>query len=197
MSSKIYTKTGDKGDTSLFNGERVSKAEASIRTLGAIDECNSTLGVAVAFLPTDVAYAGLRRELSIIQHALFDVGAAVATPRTRASQNKLAKTRFDGEAIAFLEQWIDAHQTELSPLKVFILPGGHPAGANLHLARTICRRAECHAVPLYHSGDIDEELLIYLNRLSDYLFVAARRVNTLSGSPEQAWQHHLTSGANY
>lgn len=189
MATKIYTKTGDGGNTSLFNGERVSKAEASIRTLGAIDECNSALGVAIAMLPDGDPFTPLHHELEVIQHALFDIGAAVATPRNRASLTKLKKTRFDSEATGILEQWIDSHQNELPPLKAFILPGGHPAGATLHLARTICRRAECHAVPLFTSDDIDEEVLIYLNRLSDYLFVAARRLNALCGRPETLWQH--------
>ncbi|MFA6916722.1 MAG: cob(I)yrinic acid a,c-diamide adenosyltransferase [Parachlamydiales bacterium] len=188
--TKIYTKTGDAGETSLFTGKRVSKADAFIAALGAIDECNSAIGLSIAAFPKDISFDSLREELIIIQHALFDVGAAVATPRTQAVESKLQKTRFDTEATNFLESWIDKHEHELPKLKAFILPGGHPAGATLHLARTICRRAERHAVPLYQNADITEEVLIYLNRLSDYLFVAARQINHLAGSPETLWEHH-------
>lgn len=189
---KLYTKTGDGGETALFTGKRVSKCDPNIRTLGTIDECNCMLGMAVALLPVeDMHYEELRRELEIVQHALFDVGAAVATPRTSASRTKLEKTRFGSEATTLLEGWIDAHQVALPPLKAFILPGGHPAGAMLHAARSVCRRAECHAVPLYRDGSIDEQVLIYLNRLSDYLFAAARRINALGGRSETLWQPHL------
>jgi cob(I)alamin adenosyltransferase len=192
---KIYTKTGDRGETSLFNGSRVIKSDAYICALGAIDETNSSLGVVLAMMPREECYGELRQELEIIQHALFDVGAAVATPLRHASSNKLAKTRFDSKASVQLEQWIDKHQAALPPLKEFILPGGHPAGAMLHLARTICRRAESAVVPLYQQQDIDEAVLIYLNRLSDYLFVLARRMNTLSQCTETIWQHHLSATA--
>lgn len=188
--TKIYTKTGDAGETSLFTGKRVSKADAFIAALGAIDECNSSIGLSLAAFPKDKNFDTLREELIIIQHALFDVGAAVATPRTQAVESKLEKTRFDNEATNALEKWIDTHEHELPKLKAFILPGGHPAGATLHLARTICRRAERHAVPLYQNGDITEEVLVYLNRLSDYLFVAARQINHLAGSPETLWELH-------
>lgn len=188
--TKIYTKTGDSGDTSLFTGERVSKADINIAALGDIDECNSALGKALSIFPPTPAFYSIREQLIAVQHALFDIGAAVATPRTRAAASKLEKTRFDADATKALENWIDVHQHALPPLKNFILPGGHPAGAQLHVARTICRRAERNIIPLFQSADINEEVLIYINRLSDYLFVVARRVNHLAGCPEPIWEHH-------
>lgn len=187
---KLYTKTGDAGETSLFTGERVQKDNVNIGALGEIDGCNCAIGMALASLPAFETFNGLREQLIIIQHALFDVGAAVATPKTKAPSSKLKKTRFGSEATLALEHWIDAYDKVLPPLKHFILPGGHPAGAALHLARSICRKAERGVVPLFRNDDIDEEVLIYLNRLSDYLFIAARRINHLAGSPETAWEQH-------
>ena len=185
---KIYTKTGDKGETSLFTGQRVSKTDPFIEALGTVDECNSALGMALAFLPQTSAMHPVRQQLETIQHALFDVGAALATPLTRAASSKLKKTRFDHEEIEELEKWIDRMELELPPLKAFILPGGHPAGAALHLARSICRRAERRAIRL--NADVSETVLIYLNRLSDYLFSVSRYVNFLIKSPETLWVPH-------
>lgn len=190
---KIYTKTGDKGETSLFTGQRVPKNHAFIEALGTVDECNSAIGAAVAFLRNENRLAELRRQLEIIQHGLFDVGAALATPRTKAVSSKLEKTRFDHESIEQLEQWIDGMEEELPSLRAFILPGGHAAGAMLHLARSICRRAERTVLPLNTSADVTDDVLIYLNRLSDYLFVASRYVNMLTESPETQWEHHKHS----
>lgn len=185
---KIYTKTGDKGQTSLYSGQRVQKNDPFIEAVGTVDECNSAIGVAVAHLPK--ANAKVKYQLETIQHALFDVGAAIATPRTRAINSKLEKTRFDLEAAQCLEQWIDEMESELQPLTTFILPGGHPAGAHLHLARSICRRAERITVPLNQHAEVSDHVLIYLNRLSDYLFVASRYINHLNHSPETKWEHH-------
>jgi cob(I)alamin adenosyltransferase len=185
---KIYTKTGDKGETSLFTGQRVSKTDPFIEALGSVDECNSALGTALASLPHTPEMNEIRQQLETIQHALFDVGAALATPLTRAGKSKLEKTRFDQEEIEELEKWIDKMEGELPPLKEFILPGGHPAGAALHLARSICRRAERNAIPL--NEDVSETVLIYLNRLSDYLFSASRYVNFLVKCPETKWMPH-------
>lgn len=187
---KVYTKTGDKGQTALFTGERVEKDDAFIEALGAIDECNSAVGAALALLPKIDSLKDLREQLIIIQHALFDVGAAVATPRTRAPNTKLNKTRFDHQATEFLEKWIDAMESHLPKLSSFILPGGHPSGAMLHLARSLCRRAERRVIPIYRTSDISEDVLVYLNRLSDYLFVASRYLNLLTSSPETIWEHH-------
>lgn len=187
---KIYTKSGDKGETSLFTGQRVPKNDPFIEALGSVDECNSALGSALAFLPTTSEMASIREQLETIQHALFDVGAALATPRTRATDSKLDITRFDHSAIEGLETWIDAMTETLPPLKEFILPGGHPSGALLHMARSICRRAERRVLPLHRNGEVTDNVIIYLNRLSDYLFMASRYVNFLNKSPETRWQHH-------
>lgn len=191
---KIYTKTGDKGETSLFTGQRVPKNDPFIEALGAVDECNSALGTAVAFLPQTAEMKEVKKQLEIIQHALFDVGAALATPRTRAATSKIEKTRFDHEEIELLEKWIDAMEAQLPPLHAFILPGGHPAGSFLHLARSICRRAERRVLPLNKDADVADTVLIYLNRLSDYLFSVSRYVNFMNKCPETKWmQHMLTS----
>lgn len=191
---KIYTKTGDKGETSLFTGQRVPKNDPFIEALGSVDECNSAVGMAVSFLPTSKDMHPVREQLEIIQHALFDVGAALATPRSRAADGKLQKTRFDQEEIKMLETWIDEMDTKLPALRAFILPGGHPCGAFLHLARSICRRAERRVLPLHRNGDVDDNVVIYLNRLSDYLFCVSRYVNLLTHSPETQWmQHKLTA----
>lgn len=187
---KIYTKTGDKGETSLFTGQRVPKTDPFIEALGAVDECNSAIGTALSLLPTTNKMQSIQEQLKTIQHALFDVGAAVATPRTRAISSKLKKTRFDEQEIEQLEKWMDEMETELPPLKAFILPGGHPAGAALHLARSICRRSERRVLPLYRDSEVTDTVLIYLNRLSDYLFFASRYVNFLAKCPETKWHPH-------
>lgn len=188
---KIYTRTGDKGTTSLFTGKRVHKNDPFIQALGAVDEANSSIGVAISFLPRETRFQHLRQQLEIIQHALFDVGAALATPRTSQSEKKLEKTRFGQEAIKRLEAWIDDIEEQLPQLKTFILPGGHPAGACLHLSRGITRRAERWVLPLYEKNEVEEDVLVYLNRLSDYLFMASRFVNQRLQVPETPWRPHL------
>jgi len=191
--TKIYTKTGDKGETSLFTGQRVPKNDPFIEALGSVDECNSSLGAAIAFLPTTKEMQPIREQLEIIQHALFDVGAALATPRTRAVEIKLEKTRFDKEEVELLEQWIDEMTALLPPLHAFILPGGHQSGALLHVARSICRRAERRILPLHKSQDVSDSVVIYMNRLSDYLFCLSRYVNFLNKLPETVWVQHKLS----
>lgn len=189
---KIYTRTGDKGQTSLFSGERVFKNNLFIEAVGTVDEGNSAIGFALSFLPREERFNQTRNQLEMIQHALFDVGAALSTPRTCEQSQKLEKTRFDEEAIALLEKWIDAMETELPSLRTFILPGGDPAGAALHLSRSIIRRAERLVVPLYEQADVTQAVLVYLNRLSDFLFVVSRFVNHRLEVPETTWQHHKT-----
>ncbi len=189
---KIYTRTGDKGTTSLFSGQRVHKNDPFIDALGTVDEGNSALGLALSFLPKEPFYQETRDQLEIIQHALFDVGAALATPRSCHQNQKLEKTRFDHEAIDLLEKWIDEMEGQLPALNTFILPGGHPAGAALHLSRSIIRRAERYVVPLYEQEDVVQDVLIYLNRLSDYLFVVSRFINHHLKAPETLWQSHKT-----
>lgn len=190
---KIYTKTGDKGKTSLFTGQRVQKNNPFIEALGAVDECNSAIGWSLSHFPKEEIYNTTRDQLITIQHALFDVGAGIATPRTTAVNTKLEKTRFDDEEILALETWIDEMEKHLPPLTAFILPGGSPAGAALHMARSLCRTAERKTIPLHENGDVADNILIYLNRLSDYLFVASRYVNHLIKCPETLWQHNKLS----
>jgi len=185
----IYTKKGDNGETSLFTGDRIPKDDSFMHALGTIDECNSAIGLALSWLPEQDDLNAYREQLIIIQHALFDVGAAVATPRNRSSQAKINKTRFSVDAVKQLEQWMDDIETQLPKLKTFILPGGHPSASSLHLARNICRRAERHSIPLRYHGAIDDHVVIYLNRLSDYLFMLTRLINHQTGSPETHWQH--------
>lgn len=187
---KIYTKTGDKGTSSLYTGERLEKTDHVFEALGTVDECNAAIGVSLAALPAIPDLATLREQLTHIQHSLFDLGAGLATPRDTAKEKAKEKTRFGSEGVILLEKWIDAMEEKLPPLHSFILPGGHPSGAHLHLARTICRRAERTAIPLLRAGKAEEAIGVYLNRLSDYLFVASRTANRLLNSPEAAWHPH-------
>ncbi len=187
----IYTKTGDKGETSLFSGQRIPKDDSFMHALGTIDECSSAIGLALALLPEEASFSPARSQLISIQHALFDLGAAVATPRNRSSKEKVSKTRFGNEGVELLEKWIDEMDETLPKLKTFILPGGHPGAAALHLARNMCRRAERHAIPLHHHAAIDDNVIIYLNRLSDYLFVLTRLINYITKTPETVWEHRI------
>lgn len=187
---KIYTRSGDKGETSLYTGQRVPKNDPFIEAVGCVDECNSALGIVIAQL-NDPLVIDVKEQLILIQHALFDVGAAIATPRTSDQKTKIEKTRFDDESTRQLEHWIDEMEKELPPLKTFILPGGHPAGAALHLARSVSRRAERTVVPLNQHADVSDNVFVYLNRLSDYLFVVSRYVNKLLGSTETKWEPHI------
>ena len=181
---KIYTRTGDEGETGLFGGPRVRKDAMRVEAYGAVDELNAVLGTAVAAL----ADADLRTMLLEVQSALFDLGGELATPgvRERAAAGQLAP-QVPVEAIERLEGWIDALEEELEPLTQFILPGGAPAAASLHHARTVCRRAERRAVTLAASEEVSGAALRYLNRLSDFLFVAARAVNARAGVEEPRW----------
>jgi cob(I)alamin adenosyltransferase len=178
---KIYTKTGDAGETSLFDQTRVLKSDARVDAYGEVDEMNAALGVARA--------AGLDAEIAAIveelQKDLFALGARLADPSARIAP-RVTKAAIGDAHIARLEQTIDRLEQELPPLKRFILPGGTPAGAVLHLARTICRRAERRVVAL-GSDAVERAVIVYLNRLSDLLFVMARVVNHRSGAPETEW----------
>jgi cob(I)alamin adenosyltransferase len=174
---KIYTKTGDLGETSLFGGARVRKDDSRIEAYGTVDELNSVIGVARAVWPSSSCDA----QLHAIQSDLFDIGAHLASP---------GSSRFAGpEAtrITALEQSIDAMETDLAPLKTFILPGGSLAAAHLHVARTVCRRAERLVVALRDDDAATTASITYLNRLSDFLFVAARYANHVHGIPDVPW----------
>ena len=177
---KIYTKTGDSGETSLFDNTRVSKGDARVDAYGEVDELNATLGAARA--------AGLDRDLNgaleEIQKELFAIGARLADPSNRISARITKADLVDTQTTRF-ETTIDRLEEELPPLRRFILPGGSPAGALLHLARTVCRRAERRVVAL--AEPVDPAIVVYLNRLSDLLFVMARAANHRSGVTEIEW----------
>lgn len=179
--TRVYTKTGDAGETSLVDGSRVSKAHERVAAYGDVDELNSLLGLArVGLADAQLADAQLDAALGKIQNELFIVGADLASPLT------IQVPRVDETHIAELEQLIDSLLEELEPLREFILPGGTQLGASLHLARTVARRAERSIVTLAAREEINEQALIYLNRLSDLLFVMARVANQRAGVREQA-----------
>ncbi len=176
---RIYTKTGDSGTTGLIGGARVPKHDPRVLAYGEVDELNAALGVAIAHLPAELPE--IAGQLWHIQRVLFDLGAELATPPgARKGRWALA----EGE-ISLLEQAIDTMEEGLEPLRTFILPGGHPAGAQLHLARTIARRAERSATALAAQDPLEPKLLRYLNRLSDYLFVLSRHVNSRLAATER------------
>lgn len=178
---KIYTKTGDSGETSLFGNTRVSKADARVDAYGEVDELNACLGAArAAGVDADVAAL-----IESLQKDLFALGARLADPSGRIAP-RVDKVAIDSTTIQRLEQAIDRLEDTLPPLRHFILPGGSPAGALLHLARTVCRRVERRVIAL-GTDAVDPVLIVYLNRLSDLLFVVARAVNDRSGISETEW----------
>jgi cob(I)alamin adenosyltransferase len=178
---KIYTKTGDSGETSLFDNTRVSKADPRVDAYGEVDELNACLGAAVAAgVPEELA-----TELRIIQKDLFALGARLGDPSERIA-GRVTKAAVNEEGISRLERCIDRLDGEIPPLRRFILPGGSPAGALLHLARTVCRRAERRVVGLGPNA-VEPAVVIYLNRLSDLLFTMARTVNHRAGIAEIEW----------
>ena len=178
---KIYTKTGDAGETSLFDNSRVSKADPRVDAYGEVDEVNAVLGAALSQgVDDDIASV-----LTTVQKDLFAVGARLADPSSRIAE-RVTKAAVTTEQIELLETTIDRLETELPPLRRFILPGGSSAGALLHLARTVCRRAERRVVAL-GTDSVEPGVIIYLNRLSDLLFVMARAVNHRAGIPETEW----------
>lgn len=178
---KIYTKTGDKGDTSLFGGQRVPKDAMRIEAYGTIDELNSILGRVLAENPDE----RISEIITGIQKELFALGADLATPL--AAESKLVR-RFEPKDAHKLEKWIDDLESRLKPLKSFILPGGSVVAAQIHVARTVCRRAERIVVRLSRNEDIGNGITVYLNRLSDLLFVLARYANQTAGIPETKWK---------
>jgi cob(I)alamin adenosyltransferase len=181
MTTKIYTKTGDAGETSLFDNSRVSKADPRVDAYGEVDEVNACLGAALAAGVDD----DISSVLTTVQKDLFAVGARLADPSSRIA-DRVTKAAVTAEQIELLEQTIDRLETALLPLRRFILPGGSPAGALLHLARTVCRRAERRVVAL-GADSVEPGVIVYLNRLSDLLFVMARAVNHRAGIPEIEW----------
>ena len=186
---KIYTGTGDKGKTSLFSGERVSKAEAQIDAFGDLDELNSILGVLAAHLSAEEQMVA---ELQQIQSILFQAGAWLATRPDSSATDSLREITAD--QIRFLEEAVDRYEKELPKLSAFIMPGGHVTAAWAHVARTVCRRCERKAVTLIVELMTSKVtgpyqcLLVFLNRLSDYLFVLARQCNQIHAVAEKPWK---------
>lgn len=177
---KIYTRTGDSGETALIGGARVSKADPRVEAYGDVDELNAWLGfVRAAGLDAD-----LDDMLGGVQRELFALGARLADPSGRTTA-RVEKAELGGEAAARLEKWIDKLEAELPALTAFILPGGSTGGAALHVARAVCRRAERRMVGL--QPPVEPDLIKYVNRLSDFLFVLARAFNRRRGHEEQAW----------
>jgi cob(I)alamin adenosyltransferase len=179
--TRIYTKTGDTGETGLFDGTRVSKADARVDAYGEVDELNAWLGLARAEgVPPEID-----EMLAAIQVQLFAVGATLADPRHRIA-SRVVKAALQDTDVTRLESWIDQLESGLPALRKFILAGGSRAGASLHLARTVCRRAERRIVSL-GADAVDGVVVTYVNRLSDLLFVMARAVNDRAGIPETEW----------
>jgi cob(I)alamin adenosyltransferase len=175
--ARIYTKTGDDGETGLFGGSRVPKDNARVVAYGEVDELNAAVGFAASLEPESLDAAFLQT----IQRDLFTIGAELASPDRSKAPNI-------GESqIGMLEHMIDGHEAKLEPLKNFILPGGTPKAAAFHLARTVCRRAERAVVSLAREQTISPSIVKYLNRLSDLLFVLARATNAQAGRPDVTW----------
>jgi cob(I)alamin adenosyltransferase len=179
---KIYTRTGDAGKTGLIDGPRVSKDNLRVSAYGDVDELNAVIGVVKAHSRDTPLNALLHH----VQRDLFALGAQLADPKAKIGVRK-AKAAFPPSAVKKLERAIDQRDKTLPPLTAFILPGGSPLGSFFHLARTVCRRAERTIVALSHQQEIEPTLIVYLNRLSDLLFVLARHANQTSGIAEDRW----------
>lgn len=173
---KIYTRTGDDGTTGLFSGQRVAKDHLRMEVCGTLDELNAHLGAALSGLP----HAEVSKSIREVQSRIFSLGADIATTATDTP-------RISSHEIAGLESEIDQMTEELPELRNFILPGGTPAAAEIHIARAVCRRCERLLVSLAHAESVPPDSLRYLNRLSDFLFVLARYENFLTSTPEQKW----------
>lgn len=190
--TKVYTRTGDRGETALVGGKRVPKDSTRIEAYGAIDELNSVIGIARVFneesLEAGEAHRFLDEVLCRIQDQLFDVGSELATPPESFQQGMY---RVAEEEITGLEKLIDGCQTELEPLQSFILPGGGRIGAYLHQCRTVCRRAEREILRLSREEEINPNVIKYVNRLSDLFFVLSRWIAKQTGAPEYLWQRGL------
>ena len=186
MTFKIYTKTGDKGETSLYGGTRVSKAAARVESYGTLDELNAFIGLAKA----EISDEKVLNQLQKIQFDLFTVGSEAATPTDKmllANGKNRLDLMISEKEITELELWMDDFDAELEPLRFFILPSGGKAAATVHVCRTVCRRAERAMVFLNETEKVRPELIKYLNRLSDYLFILARYISKISGEKEDYW----------
>ena len=184
MPFRIYTRTGDTGETGLFGGGRTSKASTRVEAYGEVDELNAALGAAlVAIADEDV-----RTRVASIQPDLFVVGAHLATPPPRAGRRQPELPSLPEDRVTELERWIDGAEDEMAELRAFVLPGGCAGGAALHLARTVCRRAERRVAALAAAEPVAPWILVYLNRLSDLLFDLARLENHRAGVTETPWK---------
>lgn len=183
---KIYTKTGDSGETGLYGGVRISKASTRVDSYGNIDELNAFIGIAKSHIELPIVLSQLKK----IQFDLFTIGSEAATPYEKLflanGKSRLSLTISEKE-IEELEEWMDWYDDQLEPLKFFILPGGGKSATFLHAARTICRRAERSLVLLRETEQIRPEIIKYMNRLSDYLFILARYVSKIHHEPEEYW----------
>lgn len=181
---KIYTRKGDRGRTALFGGGRVPKDDLRVEAYGTVDELNSVLGRALLSVEDE----DVRERLARIQQDLFAVGAVLATPSNEDGRPPPRVPDLPADRVPEMEDWIDEASEELEPLKNFILPGGGPGGAELHVARTVCRRAERRVVALAAESEVEEDAIRYLNRLSDLLFVFARLENDRAGGGDVIWR---------
>ena len=184
MPFRIYTRTGDSGETGLFGGGRTSKASPRVEAYGEVDELNAALGVAVGA----IADEEVRARVATIQPDLFVIGAHLATPPPRPGRPRPELPSLPDGRVDELERWIDQAEDEMPELRAFILPGGSPGGAALHLTRTVCRRAERRVAALATAEPVEPWMLTYLNRLSDLLFDLARLENHRAGAPETRWK---------
>ncbi|KNB46372.1 ATP cobalamin adenosyltransferase [Blastocystis sp. subtype 4] len=186
--SGIYTRTGDKGSSSLYNGERRKKYDDVFHALGNTDELNSFLGFARGF--AEKSNNGLAPKLIEIQSRLFDLGAAIATPPHTSESKRIEKTKFPEDNVTVLERWIDELDAKLPPFKTFTIPSSAEGGASLQMCRSICRRAERSVVPLVEREEVDPTVQRYLNRLSDFLYVASRWSVEFDKVEEVPWVPH-------
>lgn len=183
MPDRIYTRTGDTGETGLFGGGRVPKDDIRVEAYGAVDELNAVIGVALAQLDD----ATIAERLRVVQADLFTLGAHLATPH-REGRSAPHLPPLPEMRVAEMERWIDEADTELPPLRAFILPGGGRAAAALHYARTVCRRAERRVVTLAAQEPVQPAIVVYLNRLSDLLFAFARLATKRAGGTDERWE---------
>ena len=181
---KIYTKTGDKGDTGLIDGSRISKSDLRIIAYGVVDEANSHIGLIISNIEKNSIFDDVRKILLNVQQDLFVLGAELANPNTLKDDNMLVKR----EMISTIEKYIDNFDSELAPISNFILPGGSIESSLLHICRTVVRRAETSAVALAKEQKINQEILTYLNRISDLFFVLARVTNKRQKRNDIPWK---------
>ena len=188
---KIYTKTGDKGDTGLIDGSRISKSDLRIIAYGEVDEANSHIGLIISSIEKNSIFDDVRKILLSVQQDLFVLGAELANPNTLKNDNMLVKR----EMISTIEEYIDNFESELAPITYFILPGGSIESSLLHICRTVVRRAEISAVALAKEQKINQEILTYLNRISDLFFVLARVTNKRQKQNDIPWKLNSDSSS--